>query len=308
MIAMIRTVLICVLVLFTFRVAGQDKKLDKLEMLYDQGHYKMVYRKSGRYIKKDAYTEHPLPYLYRSMTIMMLSRKKDRFAERIDESLDLMRRFRSLDTEDYYYEPHSHEIYEYQMLLYQTIYELHHGGKKQAASELHRRSLDIFKQHMEYAAITKEQPVIERPEPEDMPENISPEADLTTKRDSIIAFSEQFKGVPYVWGGNDPSGFDCSGYTKYVMRHFGYDLPRLAGDQYYVSCEPVPREKANRGDLVFFGSNKKSVAHVGIVVSSPGEPLRMIHAGSSTGITVSTVEGNSYWEPRFLFTGRVIRD
>lgn len=79
---------------------------------------------------------------------------------------------------------------------------------------------------------------------------------------AIVAYACNFLGVPYVWGGTSPSGFDCSGLVYYVYAHFGVNLPRTSEDQQNVGT-PVSRDQLQPGDLVFFGS---PAYHVGIYV------------------------------------------
>jgi cell wall-associated NlpC family hydrolase len=218
--------------------------------------------------------------------------------------LQLFDKFRKLDANGYYYDAHVHEIYELQMSVYDEIAALHTSGKEKDARTLYDRSAAVFRQKLDYESVVKIQKVTPRPDPKEMPEV----AKGATRRDSIMQFAVQFVGVPYKWAGNDPSGFDCSGYTKYVMKNFGYDLYRIAGDQYYKNCKKIPFSEAQKGDLIFFGPSADKVTHVGIVYSEKGEPIRMIHAGSSTGITISDVENNSYWKPLMLFAGRLVEE
>lgn len=81
---------------------------------------------------------------------------------------------------------------------------------------------------------------------------------------AIVAYSANFLGRSYEWGGNGPSTFDCSGFVKYVYSHFGVSLPRVAADQQQVGT-PVSRNQLQAGDLVFFGS---PAHHVGIYVGN----------------------------------------
>ncbi|GAA1256306.1 hypothetical protein GCM10009657_34570 [Oryzihumus leptocrescens] len=75
---------------------------------------------------------------------------------------------------------------------------------------------------------------------------------------SVLAVAAQYAGVPYVWGGTTPSGFDCSGFTQYVFNKIGVSLPRTAEEQRAaVTRVSTPQP----GDLVFFGS---PAYHVGI--------------------------------------------
>lgn len=90
----------------------------------------------------------------------------------------------------------------------------------------------------------------------------------------IINYASQFLGVPYVWGGTSPSGFDCSGLVQYTYGHFGINLPRVAADQQQVGLM-VTRDQLQPGDLVFFGD---PAHHVGIYVGN-GMMLHAPHTG-----------------------------
>jgi len=80
--------------------------------------------------------------------------------------------------------------------------------------------------------------------------------------DRILDTASQYAGVPYVYGGTTPAGFDCSGYTGYVMRQNGVSLPRTANAQKSASTR-IDRSQAVPGDLVFFTSGGRAY-HVGI--------------------------------------------
>jgi cell wall-associated NlpC family hydrolase len=73
----------------------------------------------------------------------------------------------------------------------------------------------------------------------------------------------QYIGVPYLWAGESPSGFDCSGLVSYVYAQLGVDLPHSAADQYGYGVD-VPRDQLQPGDLVFFDN----LSHVGIYVGN----------------------------------------
>lgn len=79
---------------------------------------------------------------------------------------------------------------------------------------------------------------------------------------SLINYSYKFLGIPYVWGGTTPSGFDCSGFTSYVFRAFGYNIGRTTYDQIDVGT-PVSRDQLKPGDLVF-----PNAGHVGIYIGN----------------------------------------
>ncbi len=82
----------------------------------------------------------------------------------------------------------------------------------------------------------------------------------------VATVVKAYEGVPYLYGGTSPSGFDCSGLTQYVYRHLGKTIQRTAEDQ-FLEFRPISKKRAWGGDLVFFhvDSNPNSyVYHVGI--------------------------------------------
>ncbi len=79
---------------------------------------------------------------------------------------------------------------------------------------------------------------------------------------AIADIAYNYLGVPYVWGGTSPSGFDCSGLVQYCCRQAGISVSRTSSSQYYDGS-PVSRDNLQPGDLVFFGSD---LHHVGIYV------------------------------------------
>jgi peptidoglycan endopeptidase LytE len=78
----------------------------------------------------------------------------------------------------------------------------------------------------------------------------------------VVRYARRFIGVPYVWGGSSPgSGFDCSGFVRYVWGHFGVSLPHSSyGDM--SRGRAIPRKYLKPGDLVFFAGG----SHVGIFI------------------------------------------
>ena len=81
-------------------------------------------------------------------------------------------------------------------------------------------------------------------------------------RSAVVSIAKRYLGAPYVWGANGPNSFDCSGFTSFVYRQVGVNLPRVSRDQINVG-QRVSRSDLAPGDLVFFGS---PIHHVGIYV------------------------------------------
>lgn len=117
---------------------------------------------------------------------------------------------------------------------------------------------------------------------------------------SLLAVAEQYKGVPYVFGGTTPQGFDCSGYTRYVFAKAGINLPRMADEQYNVG-KAVDKQHLQPGDLVFFETYEPGVSHSGIYIGNG----RFISATSSRGVAIADLSGG-YWGSRYIGAKRVM--
>ena len=106
---------------------------------------------------------------------------------------------------------------------------------------------------------------------------------------SILETAYSLQGSPYVWGGNGPNVFDCSGYTRYVFRQHGVSLPRTAASQMGVGTS-VSRSQLQPGDLVFFSYGSGSIDHVGIYVGNNS----YIHAPQSGDVVKVSVIRSGY--------------
>ena len=95
----------------------------------------------------------------------------------------------------------------------------------------------------------------------------------------VVGIAMQFLGIPYVWGGSSPSGFDCSGFSMYVYAQMGVSLPRVAAAQYSVGTA-VSRDQLQAGDLVFFNG----LGHMGIYIGG-GQFIHSPHTGDVVKIS-----------------------
>lgn len=117
----------------------------------------------------------------------------------------------------------------------------------------------------------------------------------------IMRAAEPFLGAPYRFGGNAPSGVDCSGFTKAVFKRLGRDIPRNSKAQAACGVE-VARESLLPGDLVFFSSNSlHGINHVGIFL---GED-RIIHSSSRTGGVAVQALGEAPYSAWYVTARRV---
>jgi len=99
----------------------------------------------------------------------------------------------------------------------------------------------------------------------------------------VVGIAMRYLGVPYVWGGSSPSGFDCSGLVAYVYAQVGVSLPHYTGAQWNVGV-PVSRSDLQPGDLVFFDG----LGHVGIYIGGNA----FIHAPHTGDVVkISSISG-----------------
>lgn len=132
----------------------------------------------------------------------------------------------------------------------------------------------------------------------------------TTLQDDIIQYGRQYLGKPYRYAGKGPHGFDCSGYTSFVFKKFGYRLAPSSAGQDKQTSTIARREDLRKGDLVFFAGNRKSgrVGHVGIVTEAfPNGQFKFIHSSTSNGVIVSS-STEPYYASRYLRGGRVLEE
>ena len=126
-----------------------------------------------------------------------------------------------------------------------------------------------------------------------------------SKEDEVIDTAKSFLGTKYVWAANGPNAFDCSGFTKYVFREVGINLPRYSGHQAKVGI-PVTYDELQKGDLVFFDTEHKfrgKVNHVGIYIGDG----KFIHASSAgKRVMITSFREKPFYKKRFLRGERVI--
>lgn len=117
-------------------------------------------------------------------------------------------------------------------------------------------------------------------------------------------------GKRYRSGAKGPNNFDCSGFTSYVYKQFGYSISPSSSTQFYEGVE-VAKGDLRPGDLVFFkGRNSKSaVGHVGIVVNADNEKhtFNFIHSATSSGIRVDSSTA-PYYQKRYVGAKRIITE
>jgi peptidoglycan endopeptidase LytE len=113
--------------------------------------------------------------------------------------------------------------------------------------------------------------------------------------DQIVQSANGYLGVPYVWGGTTPKGFDCSGFVQYVFAQKGIDLPRTSSQMF---SRGTAVKELKSGDLVFFGNG--SINHVGIYLGNGN-----FISATNHGVKVETLWGG-YWGGRYVGAKRIV--
>ncbi len=127
-------------------------------------------------------------------------------------------------------------------------------------------------------------------------------AEGSEKGQLVVATASKYLGIPYVYGGSSPAGFDCSGLVQYVFRELGVSLNRVAADQTAHGI-PITRENLLPGDIVFFHNTNKytRINHVGIYVGDGN----FIHAPQTGDVVKITTLDSGYYATTFVTARRI---
>jgi cell wall-associated NlpC family hydrolase len=275
---------------------GQIKDFDKIEILYSQEHFKMVYRKSNRLLDKPDYDFSKMPTFYKSLSIFQLSQnekwlKKHPLA--LEDARELFLKVQNSTDGTKIFNEHINELIDLKSDLLSWLDELKTNGN----ADQYSKSKSILSGLFDKIPNKVKQGEINKKESE----NDVEDPNVSKTRNEVIKFAKKQIGIPYLTAGEDQNGFDCSGFTSYVMNEFGVKLPRRAMDQ-EKSSKIINQKNVKRGDLVFF-DNGSGVSHVGIIVTNNDTTLEMIHASSSKGVIITDIKKSDYWKTRIYSFG-----
>jgi cell wall-associated NlpC family hydrolase len=124
-------------------------------------------------------------------------------------------------------------------------------------------------------------------------------------RSFVTGWAQNYVGVKYRFASANPhKGFDCSGFTSYIMSEYGIRISPGSSTQ-AAQGKRVNLENAQPGDLVFFGK-KKRIKHVAMIVSNNNGDLTVVHSTNTRGVIVERINDSDYWRKRVLFACDVI--
>lgn len=278
-------------------IFAQVPAFDRLEQLFYQKHYKIVYRKANRLLDKPEFDYSQMPLYYRSISAIEMASNPIWFKKNkliFEQAITDLKEIKSTEIGKSIFIAHQIELGTLKMDIDSWLSDLKRQGNQSDFSTYSEQfSLLFAGLSLNNFHETAANPVTD----------VSNKA--LTDRFEMVKYAQKQLGVPYVTAGDNPSGFDCSGFTSYVMSSSGKKIPRRAKDQYEASTKLKARE-AMMGDLVFF-SNGGDISHVGMLINEPGNAKKMIHASSSKGISIVEIESSEYWKKRLVGYGTFIR-
>ena len=125
------------------------------------------------------------------------------------------------------------------------------------------------------------------------------------KVDRIIQNANYYKGTKYKFGGVTKKGMDCSGLVYVAFKKENIMLPRVSRDM-AMQGKTIPLRQVRKGDLLFFiTGRKKRISHVGLVTKKVKDEVFFIHASSSRGVVISTMN-EKYYKTRFVKAKRIL--
>ncbi|MBK8721892.1 MAG: C40 family peptidase [Saprospiraceae bacterium] len=129
--------------------------------------------------------------------------------------------------------------------------------------------------------------------------------DFSFLRQDVVSYAKEWVGSRYRSGSRRPEvGFDCSGFTNFVMKKFNIKISHCSNSQINEG-EAISLEMTRPGDLLFFGY-RGHVSHVAMVVSNDENGIIIVHSTSSRGVVVENVNESSYWTNKLICARNVI--
>lgn len=304
----------------TFQGLTQDRQIDQLEVLYDQGYYLKVLRKSTKLIADPAYDYSGMPSFYRSLALFRLAKDEvwfKRHNNAIEEAISSYRIFLENERINDYLLAHYQEIGSLKTYLTDLETRFRKANLNGSADDIKAFRLNELKGikarpdliHDKrsnggddvFVDVPDENPT-EKPDKKDDKEDES-NAGLSF-REKMVIYAKSLVGTKYKWSGTEPDGFDCSGFVSHVHRRFGIIIPRSSPDM-LAEAKKVNLADAFTGDLVFFASGS-TISHVGLVINTKGSGLVMVHSSTSQGVIITEIEKSSYWQTRLKAAGTFI--
>jgi cell wall-associated NlpC family hydrolase len=266
-------------------------------MRYDQGHYKSVLRKANRLIDNPEYDYSYLPKYYKALSSLQLAKNTvwlKRNKNALNDATDLLIELRGNYEGRKILKSHVYELSSLKKDLEQWGYVVQIEENTQLFEQIKKILDELFLGVPEIYDLKEDK--------EELEAVVVSTSNISEKRKLVLAEASKHLGTSYKWAGIDPKGFDCSGYTSYVLlTSVDKKIERRATDQ-YNSSKKLKVKNVEPGDLVFF-DNGSGISHVGIIYSTENGSIQMIHSSTSLGISIVDIYSSNYWKQRIAGFG-----
>jgi cell wall-associated NlpC family hydrolase len=278
------------LILFAFNGLSQDRALSKVAILYKQENYRLAFWKADNLLNNPEYDTSAIPKLYKSMALLHIEGRlffRNRKPSPWEEGANMFLTLKKTEEGKLLIQKNIQIVSELSWYLTDELNRF----KKQKDTEKYEKLKKILKDLFQGIQLNTRKEMKSKGESlPKQPKNTT----AATEREKLIEIAKNEIGKPYVFGGTTQEGFDCSGFTCYVYQNANFQLGRSSRDQYQM-CRKIEKTEIQKGDLIFFNNGTEEVSHVGIIISEPEEPLKMIHSSTSKGIVITDVETSDYW-------------
>lgn len=287
------------------KLFSQLKQFDKLEMLYDQQHYKLVNKKAKKLLDNPRYDFSLIPTYYICLTNFQLSQDanwRKRNPNALVEANTSFKKIKKSSDGLKIMHAHFYELVALKRDLLNWLEDL----KKENNKQLFALVQEIINQSFNDVPDIENEHTISKTEITFDDKNSTESSGLKSIRETMMTSALQYIGTPYAFSGDTPKGFDCSGFTSFIHNRANLVIPRNAREQ-YEKCTKIKENKVAKGDLIFF-TNGSYVSHVGIVASNRGEPIVFIHSSSTKGIIITELSKSIYWLKRLVGYGTYVSE
>jgi hypothetical protein len=281
---------------FSILSYSQSKYIEKSEKLFQKKKYEKCIKSTTKYIAKGEKTSELQFYIVASnLALFHNSESKTQkysYLKRSIKAWEKLEKYNKTNT-DYSALEDSivKDIYSFSEINYIQRNRTKHQYLHKQLAEVFRDTTEIYRILHKPKAIVKE---------------IKIDNSIVDIRKQALENAKHVIGVKYKYGGTDSTGFDCSGFTQYVYKSIGIDLPHNANAQSEFG-ESITLKEAKPGDLIFFGNNR--AFHAGMIFNNKNGKIELIHCVSG-GVHHQNYddENTKYWLGRVYKVKRIIED
>lgn len=295
-----RIAIICIMLLGSVMSFGQGKYVKKSQKLYERHKYEKCIEKSKKFLKKEKRSAEIQQYITLSYLAIYEQADPKRKSSNLKKALLSWIKQCRYNTNSTDYSKTEEEL---RLAIWEDM-KLDET-KQRLLSYYHHQLAEVFLDTTDYYRSLYSMAQISP-----IQKDIGPVFDsiiiTNKKRRQLIEEANELIGVNYKYGGIDTTGFDCSGFTQYVYKSIGIELPHNANLQSKMGAE-VSLEEAQAGDLIFFG-NKKAY-HAGMIYQNNNGEIELIHC-ASRGVRYQNQNdlNTIYWLEKVLVVKRLIHE